>query len=234
LNIGENIKFGRKLHGFSQSDLSNKLKVSSNSVSNWERGTAEPTLTALIKLSRLFKVLIDDLLTKDLEAEGFEVGSPFQLAIVTLNNHNVLVPAEDFKDYCGWNDAIELVQAVIPGIQGKALTFEVANDSMAPLLMWGDWAVCAPVEQAKGLEVGRIFVVVTQGSEVVFGYAQNFKEGVKVMPHNQAGHAWHMIPYDQVFEVWQVKMRLTKHFMLPYMVGDVGSSQANEPGSRKG
>ena len=105
LNIGENIKFGRKLHGFSQSDLSNKLKVSSNSVSNWERGTAEPTLTALIKLSRLFKVLIDDLLTKDLEAEGFEVGSPFQLAIVTLNNHNVLVPAEDFKDYCGWNDA---------------------------------------------------------------------------------------------------------------------------------
>ena len=230
----KNLKYLRELHGFSQTQLGKLLKVSKNTILNWENGDRQPPFLAMSRLAQHLGFSLDDFAFKDMEVEEIRLVSDPKAPIEASEQSNYLVRVDDFATYCAANDARFYPKVIIPGIQGKARTFEVSNDSMAPLLMWGDWAICAPVEQAKGLEVGRIFVVVTQGSEVVLGYAQNFKEGVKVMPHNLAGHAWHMIPYDQVFEVWQVKMRLTKHFMLPYMVGDVGSAQANEPGSRQG
>jgi transcriptional regulator with XRE-family HTH domain len=228
LKLGENIRFGRKLHGLSQSELAKSLTVNANSVSNWERDASEPTLETLVKISKIFKVSVDDLLTKDLEREGFELGNAVQIETASLNRHNILVENGQFKNYCELNDTSDLIKVVIPGISGKARTFEIVNDSMVPVLNFGDFASCLPVLEIRDLDAGRVFVVVTKNSEMLIGYAQSFKEGVRVMPHNMVGHTWQMIPYQQVFEIWQVKIRLTKYFILPYLVGEIGGFQVNE------
>lgn len=234
MNIGENIKYGRKLRRISQEEFAKLLNVSSNSISNWERGVSEPVLSALVKISRIFSISIDDLLTKDLEREGFSTEKGMDLNAVNLNYHNVLVKRDHFKTYCDLTNADDLTRVVVPGVTGKARTFEVVSDEMAPLLMFGDYVVClpVPVEKQRELSPGRIFVVVTEKSEIIMQYCQSYKEGLKVFPHNLAGYTWQVIPYSQIFEVWEVYLRISKHFLLPYVISEIAPQLANEPKAR--
>lgn len=228
-----NLKYLREQKGFSQTELANLLSISKNTILNWEMGKAEPPFSIISKMAQHLGFSLDDFAFKDMEAEGLSFEAAKKEGLNASEQTNYLVKVADFPTYCTANDARFLQKAVIPGINGKARTFEVASDNMVPLLMYGDWAVCLPVGNVKELDDGRIFVVITNSSEVVFGYAQSFREGVKVRPHNLAGYTWQMIPYEQVFEVWQVRMRVTKYFMLPYVIGEVGGSQMNEPGEQR-
>lgn len=51
----------RKAKKMSQNDVASVLRVSQQSVSQWETGAREPPIWALIKLSDLFGCTIDEL-----------------------------------------------------------------------------------------------------------------------------------------------------------------------------
>ena len=50
------LKHMRKLRGFRQSEISERLGISDTSYGQWERGTREPTLSNLAALARLLEV----------------------------------------------------------------------------------------------------------------------------------------------------------------------------------
>ena len=60
--LGENIKRLRLEKGLTQETLSEFLGVTSQSVSNWERGESYPDITILPEIAGFFKVSVDDLL----------------------------------------------------------------------------------------------------------------------------------------------------------------------------
>jgi transcriptional regulator with XRE-family HTH domain len=229
----KNLKYLRELHGMSQTQLANLLNISKNTILNWENGDRQPPFEAIVRLAQHLGFSLDDFAFKDLEKEGFGISGAEKRSEQVQEGGNFIVKAADFPTYCTTNEARFHDKALIPGIAGVARTFEVATDSMVPLLNFSDWVVCTPVDRYQDLEDGRVFVVVTLGSEVIIGYGQSYKEGVKVMPHNHL-HPWQVVPYGQVYEVWQVRMRLTKYFMLPYVVGEVGGAAVNEPRESRG
>ena len=49
----------RKDKGLSMSELANKIGVSTNTISRWERGERIPNLEALVTLDKFFKVSTD-------------------------------------------------------------------------------------------------------------------------------------------------------------------------------
>lgn len=55
----------RKKHGYSQEELADKLGISRQSVSKWERAEASPDTDNLICLAKLYNVSIDDILRSD-------------------------------------------------------------------------------------------------------------------------------------------------------------------------
>ena len=61
----------RKKHGLSQEQLAEKLGLSRQAVSKWERAEASPDTDNLIMLSRLYEVSLDELLNSDAENEEF-------------------------------------------------------------------------------------------------------------------------------------------------------------------
>lgn len=63
MNLGENICRLRTARGMSQGDLAEALDVSRQSISKWETGGAVPELEKLMKLSALFGVTLDELVT---------------------------------------------------------------------------------------------------------------------------------------------------------------------------
>ena len=58
----------RRAAGLSQEELAEKLNVSRQAVSKWENGAAQPELSKLVELSRLYGVSVDVLLSLE-EAE---------------------------------------------------------------------------------------------------------------------------------------------------------------------
>lgn len=60
--IGANIAYLRKCSGYTQDTLAEKLNISPQAISKWERGMSLPEASLLIELSALFKIPIDDIL----------------------------------------------------------------------------------------------------------------------------------------------------------------------------
>lgn len=73
--IPNNLRKFRRIMGFSQDEVKRKLKLSSKSiVSLWENGETMPSSENLIKLSKLYKTLVNELyyqLGKEYEKELF-------------------------------------------------------------------------------------------------------------------------------------------------------------------
>lgn len=67
--IGKRISNFRKKTGLTQMELANKLLVSFQAVSNWERGQTMPDISNMAKLAELFSVTIDELLREPKQSE---------------------------------------------------------------------------------------------------------------------------------------------------------------------
>lgn len=59
----------RKINGWSQEDLAEKLNVSRQAISRWESGTAQPDASNVLNLSKLFGVTADYLLNDEYESD---------------------------------------------------------------------------------------------------------------------------------------------------------------------
>lgn len=62
MTIGEKIQYYRKSAGLSQEELGQKLLLSRQTVSLWEKGQTVPTIDNLLKLKEIFGVSVDELL----------------------------------------------------------------------------------------------------------------------------------------------------------------------------
>ena len=60
--ISKNIAALRTQNGLTQLELAEKLNYSDKAVSKWERGESLPDITAIIEMSRIFGVTVDDIL----------------------------------------------------------------------------------------------------------------------------------------------------------------------------
>ncbi len=61
-NVGRKIAELRKNHNMTQLELADKMGISFQAVSNWERGNSMPDIAKLPELAELFGVTVDDLL----------------------------------------------------------------------------------------------------------------------------------------------------------------------------
>lgn len=61
-NFGEKLKMLREQTDITQEEVSQKVNVTRQSVSNWENNKNYPDLTTLVTLSQLYNISLDDLL----------------------------------------------------------------------------------------------------------------------------------------------------------------------------
>lgn len=64
---GKNLRYLRKLRGWTQEQFANKLNIKRSLLGAYEEERAEPRLDILQNICRLFKLSLDDLLLKELE-----------------------------------------------------------------------------------------------------------------------------------------------------------------------
>ncbi|MBE7085092.1 MAG: helix-turn-helix transcriptional regulator [Clostridiales bacterium] len=63
--IAQNLVCYRKMAGFTQAELAEKINYSDKSVSKWEQGNGVPDVYVLIQLAQIYNVTLDELIGED-------------------------------------------------------------------------------------------------------------------------------------------------------------------------
>ena len=134
MTMGQKICLLRKQHGWSQETLAEKLSVSRQAVSLWERDESQPELEKLLTLSRLFSVTIDDLIDDSAETVSAQPSpsAPKATASPVSSNRMSAFPLATALNYAGllisallWKE-FQKVFLLIPGILLQLLSLTVA------------------------------------------------------------------------------------------------------------
>ena len=89
MNLAENLKRIRKENNLSQEQLADKLGVSRQSVSKWERALAYPEMDKVLQICKMFDLNIDELLNQNLK----------QVEENKQSKSNINKIVDDFLDY---------------------------------------------------------------------------------------------------------------------------------------
>ena len=137
---GRNLKYLRKLRGWTQEEFSNKLGIKRSLIGAYEEERAEPRLEVLEIISDMFKITLDELLRKDL---SITQGSNYlakrrQLKMMSADRNIIhFVPVKAAAGYLsGYADSEfidELNTFTLPMLTGgNYRAFEIIGDSMMP------------------------------------------------------------------------------------------------------
>jgi transcriptional regulator with XRE-family HTH domain len=214
----KNLKYLRKLRGWTQEEFSAKLKIKRSLLGAYEEERAEPRIDVLEIVGDIFKLSLDELLRKDL---NITKGSNYlakrraqKLAAAT--NDIQLVPVKAAAGYlAGYADPEfldELNTFTLPMLApGTYRAFEIVGDSMLPTTS-GSVIVGEKVNDVEEVKSNQTYVVVSRNEGIVYK---------RVMRNNKLKNKFtlvsdntHYQPYnintDDVIEVWKAQMILSK------------------------
>lgn len=98
--FSQNLKFLREQTNLKQIDLAKKLNISSAAYSNYETGRREPNIEILLKISNLFNVSIDDIITKnDLSLIDYIIKEDENNALYNIENFNMISILKEKQNY---------------------------------------------------------------------------------------------------------------------------------------
>jgi len=214
---GRNLKYLRKLRGWTQEEFAGKLKIKRSLLGAYEEERAEPRLEVLGMLGNIFKLSLDDLLLKDLsDTKGSYLSRRRAQKMETAGSEIHLVPIKAAAGYlAGYADpefVDELNTFTLPMLApGNYRAFEIVGDSMLPTPS-GSVIVGEKVEKLEEIKTNHTYIIVSRQEGIVYK---------RIMKNNRAKSKWTLIsdnptyqPYnveaDDIIEIWQAHMIITK------------------------
>lgn len=217
---GQNIRYLRKKHGYSQQELANQLSVPRSSVSDYERGYTQVNLENLIKISEIFNVSIDAILKQNLAHQDMEVvrNDDFRVLAISINAENQNnIELVETKAEAGYlasfsnpeyiRDLPKISFPMIP--HGTYRAFEIIGDSMLPIES-GSIVICAYVEQLQHIKKNRTYVVISKSEGVVYKRViPDFEQKKLLLISDNDLYLPYTIPFDQIAEIWHYYAHLS-------------------------
>jgi phage repressor protein C with HTH and peptisase S24 domain len=209
-----------------QTEMSYRMGITQTTYSKIELGKSSLTIEHLVRLASSLGVSSDWLING--------IGEMYLKDAVnnrTIEEGNILVPVVAFAGYPqAWPDQIDNMEVVnIPGVTGKARTFEVDGDSMYPVLQPGDWVCGKLVDDPVEIKQNQVYVIVGKEEGITVKYIQVLSDRLRCVAENTAYQATE-IPLENVMEIWQVVVRVTRHLdggkTDPELIAKVGRIEA--------
>lgn len=222
--ISDNIKHLRKLHNWTQGDFADKIGIKRSLVGAYEEGRADPRLNNLLKMSKVFRVSVDHLLTKDLskyDVGGLEklnekTGGGMKILSITVDDQDEefidLIPQKASAGYLnGYADPQyleEMPKFQLPNLPRNATyrAFEITGDSMLPIRP-GTVVIGEYMQNLSDIKNGRCYIVLSKEEGVVykrvFDYTQ--ERGQLFLVSDNKAYSPYKIQSEDVIEIWEAK-----------------------------
>ena len=229
--ISQNIKHLRKSKGWTQGEFAEKIEIKRSLVGAYEEGRADPRLNNLLNMSRLFKVPVDTLISKDLsklslqqiENLGQTKGASPKVLAITVNEQDEeyidLIPQKASAGYLnGYADPEylqELPKFHLPTLSksGTYRAFEITGDSMLPLKP-GTIVIGQYVESFHEIKNGKCYVILSKEEGIVYKRVFDYSgdHGKLFMVSDNKAYSPYEMPLSDVIEIWQAKAYLSMEF----------------------
>ncbi|HBH21950.1 MAG TPA: transcriptional regulator [Cytophagales bacterium] len=239
--ISDNIKILRKRRGLTQEQFSEKVGIKRSLLGAYEEGRADPRLNNLLRMSKLFEVSVDALISTDLTVLSDEefvrlkekrVGPHTQVLAITVDNEDKenieLVPDKAAAGYLNGYADPEYIQNLprfkLPFLPGNSTyrAFEISGDSMLPLES-GTIIIGQYVEKPEYIKNGMTYVLVTQKEGVVYKRVFNYIEshGKLYLSSDNPQYSGYEIETNEILEIWEAKAFIGLSFPDPANADDL-------------
>ena len=177
----KNIKYLRKLRGWTQEEFAQKLRIKRSLLGAYEEERADPRIDVLEVVADMFKLSLDELLRKDLsENKGTYLSKRRASKLAAGRGDIPFVPVKAGAGYlAGFADPEfidELNTFTLPMLSGGDYrAFEIVGDSMMPTPS-GSVIVGEKLENLEEIKSNNTYVVVSKTEGIV--YKRMLKNGL--------------------------------------------------------
>ncbi len=217
-NAGKNLRYLRKLRGWTQDEFANKLNIKRSLVGAYEEERAEPKLEVMEQVCSIFKLSLEDFLFQDLrEAKGGSyLDRRRQMKMISESAEIRFVPVKAAAGYMtGYADpefVDELNTFTLPMLApGQYRAFEIIGDSMLPTPS-GSVIVGEKVEGLDDLKNSNTYVVLSRNEGVAYKRVMRnnrLKNKITLISDNPQYEPYNVSSED-VLEIWKAVFILQK------------------------
>lgn len=213
--FSENIRLLRATLGKTQRELSKQIQITSSRYSSYENGKSKPPVDVLIRISRIFNVSIDLLLSVDLKKHSLKdmlklPDNRIVLPVVVDHHGNEsieIVPQKATMGYLrGYSDPdyIESLQTIsLPFLKnGKFRAFPADGDSMPPFKD-GSFIIGKYMEGLDDLKSGNTYVFITLNDGITYKRLRSKNKTSLTVASDNTFYEPYDIPLNEIVEVWQ-------------------------------
>ncbi len=209
---GKNLRYLRKLRGWTQEVFANKLDIKRSLVGAYEEERAEPKLEVLEAMCTIFKLSLDELLLKDLStAKGNSyIDQRRKQKMVSLSAAEIqFVPFKAAAGYlAGYADSDfidELNTFTLPMLApGQYRAFEIIGDSMLPTPS-GSVIVGEKIADIEDVKNSNTYVVLSKSDGIVYKRIlknNKLKKKITLVSDNPIYEPY-SVNEEDVLEIWK-------------------------------
>jgi transcriptional regulator with XRE-family HTH domain len=214
---GQNLKYLRKLRGWTQEEFAAKLGIKRSLLGAYEEERAEPRIEVLEVVGDMFKLTLDELLRRELsDAKGNYLSRRRAQKMAAATNEIQLVPVKAAAGYlAGYADPEfldELNTFTLPMLApGNYRAFEIVGDSMLPTTS-GSVIVGEKVDDMEEVKTNQTYIVVSRNEGIVYKRVmKNNKSKTKLtLVSDNTAYQPYNVNTDDVLEVWKAQMIIAK------------------------
>ncbi len=216
---GTNLKYLRKLRGWTQEEFARRLNIKRSLVGAYEEERADPRLDVLEIVADIFKLSLDELLLKDLgsQSDSYLMKRRQQKMLTADRNIIHFVPVKAAAGYlAGYADSEfidELNTFTLPMLSGgNYRAFEIVGDSMLPTPS-GSIIVGEKIENDVDLIKNEAaYIVISKNEGIVYKrIIKNNKviNKLQLVSDNPTYQPYH-VNADDILELWAAQIVIGK------------------------
>lgn len=215
---GQNLKYLRKLRGWTQEEFAVKLGIKRSLIGAYEEERADPRLEVLEIVADIFKLSLDELLLKDLSNTGNSYMAKRRQQKMMTADRNVIhfVPVKAAAGYlAGYADSEfidELNTFTLPMLaSGNYRAFEIIGDSMMPTPS-GSIIVGEKIESTEDVKNSQAYIVVSRNEGIVYKRIEknNRSKNKLTLISDNPQYQPYQVNAEDVVELWQAQMVISK------------------------
>ncbi len=214
---GQNLKYLRKLRGWTQEEFAAKLKIKRSLLGAYEEERAEPRIEVLEIAGDIFKLSLDELLLKELaETKGNYLARRRAQKMAAGSAEIQMVPVKAAAGYlAGYADPDfldELNTFTLPMLApGNYRAFEIVGDSMLPTPS-GSVIVGEKLDDLEEVRSNQTYIVVSRSEGIVYKRVlknNKLKNKLTLISDNTVYQPYHVNAED-VIELWKAQFVISK------------------------
>lgn len=224
--LARNISFLRKNNGLTQVELSKKLGIKRSLLGAIEEGRSEPRASVLYKLSKFFKISVEDLIENDLtikNSEELNINTGIDEMGKKIRTHRIIVSEKDLdrelislipiSARAGYTLGItqpsfikEMPKFNLPFNEisnfGTYRVFQIAGDSMVPIINPGDYLITEYVDNWRSIKDFQTYVIITQLDGILYKRVRRVRDKIEMISENREYEPFEIFK-GEIMEIWK-------------------------------